>query len=162
MEQQKIGKLILAKRKEKGITQQQLADMLGVTNKAVSKWENGKSMPDIGIIPELCKVLGISISTLFNGEEIENEQIILRLASIIKVLKNNVKMLCMICVGLILCNLPNVLSELVIVSDFLEANTFQSGVLGGVFAGLQLSGTGFFVAGAAGLIYSMRIKHSFQ
>ena len=41
MEQQKIGKLISEKRKEKGITQQQLADMLGVTNKAVSKWENG-------------------------------------------------------------------------------------------------------------------------
>ena len=67
MEQQKIGKLISEKRKEKGITQQQLADMLGVTNKAVSKWENGKSMPDIGIIPELCKVLGVSISTLLNG-----------------------------------------------------------------------------------------------
>ena len=158
MEQQKIGKLILTKRKEKGFTQQQLADMLGVTNKAVSKWENGKSMPDIGIIPELCKVLDISISTLLNGEEIEDEQIILRLASIIKVLKNNVKMLCTICVGLVLCNLPNVLSEFVIISDFLETNTFQSGILNGVFAGLQLSGTCFFVAGAAGLIYSMRIK----
>ena len=159
MEQQKIGKLILTKRKEKGITQQQLADMLGVTSKVVSKWENGKSMPDVGIIPELCKVLGISISTLFNGEEIEDEQIILRLASIIKVLKNNVKMLCVICIGLILCNLPNALSEVVIVSDFLEANTFQSGVLGGVFAGLQLSGAVFFVAGVADLIYSMRTKH---
>ena len=159
MEQQKIGKLILTKRKEKGITQQQLADMLGVTSRTVSKWENGKSMPDVGIIPELCKVLGISISTLFNGEEIEDEQIILRLASIIKVLKNNVKMLCVICIGLILCNLPNALSEVVIVSDFLEANTFQSGVLGGVFAGVQLSGTAFFVAGVAGLIYSMRTKH---
>lgn len=158
MEQQKIGKLILTKRKEKGFTQQQLADMLGVTNKAVSKWENGKSMPDIGIIPELCKVLDISISTLLNGEEIEDEQIILRLVSIIKVLKNNVKMLCAICVGLVLCNLPNVLSEFVIISEFLETNTFQSGILNGVFAGLQLSGTCFFVAGAAGLIYSMRIK----
>lgn len=130
--------------------------MLGVTNKAVSKWENGKSMPDIGIIPELCKVLDISISTLLNGEETEDEQIILRLASIIKVLKNNVKMLYVICVGLVLCNLPNVLSEFVIISDFLETNTLQSGILNGVFAGLQLSGTCFFVAGVAGLIYSMR------
>ena len=75
--------------------------MLGVTSRTVSKWENGKSMPDVEIIPELCKVLGISISTLFNGEEIEDEQIILRLASIIKVLKNNVKLLCVICIGLI-------------------------------------------------------------
>ena len=155
MEQQKIGTLILTKRKEKGITQQQLADMLGVTNKAVSKWENGKSMPDIGIIPELCNVLDISISTLLNGEETEDEKIILWLASKIKISKNNVKMLCVICLGLVLCNLPNVLSEFVIISDFLEINTFQSGILNGVFAGLQLSGTCFFVVGVVGLIYNI-------
>ena len=90
-------------------------------------------MPDIGIIPELCNVLDISISTLLNGEETEDEKIILWLASKIKILKNNVKMLCVICLGLVLCNLPNVLSEFVIISDFLETNTFQSGILNGVF-----------------------------
>lgn len=113
-------------------------------------------MPDIGIIPELCNVLDISISTLLNGEETEDEKIILWLASKIKILKNNVKMLCVICLGLVLCNLPNVLSEFVIISDFLEINTFQSGILNGVFAGLQLSGTCFFVVGVVGLIYNIR------
>lgn len=87
------------------------------------------------------------------------EQIFLGLELIIKVLKNNVKMLCVICIGLILCNLPNALSEVVIVSDFLEVNTYKSGVLEGAFAGLQLSGAVFFVAGVAGLIYSMRTKN---
>lgn len=67
MEQEKIGKLIASKRKEKGLTQEQLAEKLGVTNKAVSKWENGKSMPDLAIIQELCKILGITVTTLLNG-----------------------------------------------------------------------------------------------
>lgn len=67
MDQKKIGKLIASKRKEKKLTQKQLAEKLGVTNKAVSKWENGKSIPDIGIIQDLCKILDITVTTLLNG-----------------------------------------------------------------------------------------------
>ena len=55
MDQENIGKFIAACRKEKGLTQAVLAEKLGITNRAVSKWENGRCMPDISIIPELIK-----------------------------------------------------------------------------------------------------------
>ena len=73
MNQVKIGKFIKEKRKEKKITQDELAEDLGVTNRAISKWENGNCMPDSGIIPDLCKILGITINDLFHGEIIDKK-----------------------------------------------------------------------------------------
>jgi len=78
MDQVKIGKFISALRKEKGFTQAQLAEMLGITDKAISKWETGRSMPDSGLINELCGILGISVNELFAGERIESEDMIKR------------------------------------------------------------------------------------
>lgn len=71
MDQIKIGKFISLKRKEKGITQSELSEKLYVTDRAVSKWENGICMPDSGTIPELCNILGITINDLFSGEIID-------------------------------------------------------------------------------------------
>lgn len=68
MNQIKIGKFISLKRKEKKLTQSELAEMLGITDRAISKWENGICLPDSGTMPELCKILGITINDLFNGE----------------------------------------------------------------------------------------------
>lgn len=68
MNQIKIGKFIQEKRKEKHITQQELAETLNITDRAISKWENGICMPDVGTIPELCKILDITINDLFSGE----------------------------------------------------------------------------------------------
>ena len=68
MDQIKIGKFISEKRKEKGITQSELAEKLYITDRAISKWENGICMPDVGTIPELCKILNITINDLFSGE----------------------------------------------------------------------------------------------
>lgn len=68
MDQIKIGKFIQNKRKEKNITQQELAEKLNITDRAISKWENGKCMPDVGIIQELCEILNITINDLFSGE----------------------------------------------------------------------------------------------
>ena len=68
MDQIKIGKFISEKRKEKGITQSELAEKLYITDRAISKWENGVCMPDVGTIPELCKILNITINDLFSGE----------------------------------------------------------------------------------------------
>lgn len=71
MDQIKIGKFISKKRKEKNITQEKLAEKLYITDRAISKWENGICMPDTGTIPELCKILDITINDLFSGEVID-------------------------------------------------------------------------------------------
>lgn len=79
MNQEKIGKFICLKRKEKKLTQQELAIKLGVTDRAVSKWERGRGMPDYSLIQKLCEELDISINDLLSGEEnsIEYEKNIL-------------------------------------------------------------------------------------
>jgi len=68
VKQQNTGALIAKKRKEKNLTQEQLAERLQVSNKTVSKWENGKCMPDYSIIELLCKELDITISELLEGK----------------------------------------------------------------------------------------------
>ena len=60
-------------RKEKGVTQRELGDYLGVTNKTVSRWETGKYMPDIAIIPELCNFFDISINEFIFGGRVEED-----------------------------------------------------------------------------------------
>ena len=74
MDQIKIGKFISDRRKSKNITQSVLAEKLGITDRAVSKWENGICLPDVGIMPELCEILSISINDLFSGEIVDMKQ----------------------------------------------------------------------------------------
>ena len=74
MDQIKIGRFISKKRKEKNITQSELAEKLGISDRAVSKWENGLCMPDAGNIPELCKILDITINDLFSGEVVDMKE----------------------------------------------------------------------------------------
>ena len=69
MDSKKIGEYIQIKRKEKGLTQSQLGDILGVTSKAVSKWETGVAIPDVSLFPEVTKVLNITIEELLKGED---------------------------------------------------------------------------------------------
>ena len=73
MDQIKIGKFISSCRKEQGMTQAALAEKLGISDRAVSKWETGKSMPDSGIMLELCSLLGINVNELLSGEKIMTE-----------------------------------------------------------------------------------------
>lgn len=73
MEQKKIGRFIASCRKEQGFTQVVLAEKLGITDRAVSKWENGRSLPDAAIMPELCDLLKINLNELFSGERIAME-----------------------------------------------------------------------------------------
>jgi len=68
MDQVKIGKFIAERRKAAGLTQMQLAERLLITDRAVSKWENGRSLPDSSIMLELCSILGISVNELLCGE----------------------------------------------------------------------------------------------
>ncbi|MBP3313064.1 MAG: helix-turn-helix transcriptional regulator [Oscillospiraceae bacterium] len=87
MDQVKIGKFIAERRKQVNLTQVQLAERLNITDRAVSKWERGKTMPDSSIMLELCSILGISVNELLSGEEItmennnqKNEQLLLELS----------------------------------------------------------------------------------
>ena len=73
MDQIKIGKFIASCRKEEGMTQAELAEKLGISDRAVSKWETGKSMPDSGIMLELCEFLKINVNELLSGERIMAE-----------------------------------------------------------------------------------------
>ena len=73
MDQVKIGKFIAECRKKVNLTQMQLAEKLGITDKAVSKWERGIAMPDTSIMLELCDNLGISVNELLSGEKISME-----------------------------------------------------------------------------------------
>lgn len=73
MEQEKIGKFILKLRKEKNMTQKELAEKLGVTDRAISKWENGRGMPEVSLMKPLCDELGISVNELLSGEKIKSE-----------------------------------------------------------------------------------------
>ena len=75
MAKQTMGEIISNLRREKGMTQKDLADRMGVTDKAVSKWETGQGFPDISLLEPLAKALGISVIELMNGEHIINKNI---------------------------------------------------------------------------------------
>lgn len=74
MEKEKIGKYIRKKRIEKGMTQQQLAEKIQVTEKAVSRWETGRGVPDISLLEPLAEELHVSVTELLNGEERVQEE----------------------------------------------------------------------------------------
>ncbi|MDE7004315.1 MAG: helix-turn-helix domain-containing protein [Oscillospiraceae bacterium] len=74
MDQMKVGKFIAALRKEQGLTQEALGEKLGVTNKTVSRWENGNYMPDIELLVPLGELLGVSVNELLAGERLSDEQ----------------------------------------------------------------------------------------
>lgn len=73
MNQEKIGRFIAVNRKKKKLTQSDLAEKLGVTDRSVSNWENGKNMPDLSLFKPLCDILGITINELLSGENVEEE-----------------------------------------------------------------------------------------
>lgn len=68
MDQEKIGKFIASCRKKQNLTQAELAEKLNITDRAISKWENGRGMPDSSIMLELCNILQITVNDLLNGE----------------------------------------------------------------------------------------------
>ena len=73
MNQINIGRFIAECRKKSNLTQMQLAEKLGITDKAISKWERGLAMPDTSIMLELCDILRISVNELLSGEKINTE-----------------------------------------------------------------------------------------
>ena len=87
----KIGKYIAGKRKSLGMTQNQLAEKLGMSDKSVSKWERGVCLPDVSVYKELCSILGISLNEFLAGEDIAQENLIQKSeTNIIEVIKDNI------------------------------------------------------------------------
>ena len=93
MSQEKIGKFIAKCRKEKNMTQQELALKLDVTDRAISNWENGRRLPDYSIIEKLCNELDITVNELIEGKELnESEEQILADKNIISILTTKEKL----------------------------------------------------------------------
>ena len=111
MNQEKIGKFIAENRKLKKITQSELAEKLGVTDRAISNWENGKNMPDLSLFKPLCDILDITINELISGEKINNkeyneklEENLINTIDYIDKKKNNtndIKSICMLILGIL-------------------------------------------------------------
>lgn len=143
MNQEKTGAFIAQLRKESNMTQVQLADELGVTNKAISKWENGKCMPDYGIIKPLCQELGITVSELIDGEVkadssirvFDEEQILDMLGRIQQLEKQRMSILgiLLIVMGIALFAFSQLLGG----TDFRD---FLSGLMMGISVGEMLAG----------------------
>lgn len=97
MDQIKIGKFIASCRKEQGMTQAVLAEKLGISDRAVSKWETGKSMPDSGIMLDLCELLKINVNELLSGERIMAEAYDKRAEECGSIIRVCVREVCSIC-----------------------------------------------------------------
>lgn len=150
MDIQKIGNYIAYKRKAQGMTQDDLGKLLGVTNKAVSKWENGKCLPDASLYEDLCKALGMTLNELMAGSDIENAQ--LREVSeqnIEEVLKayQHLKSLKDICIGLLLLFIGRLMPPAQLKDTASEASQFIFGVSEGVSIGITLIGIAVVVMG---------------
>lgn len=74
MNQKKVGEFIAQLRKEQNMTQEVLGEKLGVTNKTVSRWENGNYMPDVSVLAELCSILGVSVNELISGKRLTADE----------------------------------------------------------------------------------------
>lgn len=143
MNQSATGKFISIKRKQKNMTQEQLAGKLGVSNKTISKWETGKCMPDYSIVKSLCEELEITVAELMDGEISEEksvrtydgEQIIdlLRRTQELEKQKNTLYGIILIVMGIAL----QALSYTIGGSDFKDC---ISGVLLGLSIGEMLAG----------------------
>lgn len=152
MDLSKIGAFIADRRKKQGLTQSQLAEMLYITDRAVSKWERGKSMPDSSIMLDLCKALKISVNDLLSGEvtvmENYNEKLEQTILEMVKEKEKADKRL------LTLEIVIGVLSCLFIFIPIMFAS-FIPGIGDGVRIGLILSG---FIPGVVGLGFAIRIE----
>lgn len=150
MDIQKIGSYIAYKRKAKGMTQDDLGKLLGLTNKAVSKWENGKCLPDASLFEDLCKALDMSLNELMAGHDIESAQLSeVSEQNIEEVLKayQHLKPLKEICIGLLLLFIGRFMPLTQLKDTASEASQFIFGVSEGVSIGITLIGIAVVIMG---------------
>ena len=166
MDQIKIGRFIADRRKKANLTQMQLAEKLNITDRAISKWENGKSLPDSSIMLELCDVLGISVNDLLSGEVVTmenyNKEIEKNLLDMIKQKEQADKRLAAaeVFIGI---TATIVLFALVFVAAFVQMETWLKIAL--IVSGFILFLAGCFYAlrleQAAGYYMCKHCKHSY-
>ena len=150
MDQLTTGRFISRKRKSKNLTQEQLAEILGVSNKTISKWETGKCMPDYAIVKNLCETLEITVAELMDGEDADqksvrtydNKQImdLLRRTQELEKQKNILYGIILVVMGIALLAVSHTLGG----SDIKD---FFSGILFGVSIGEMLVGVYVIVRG---------------
>lgn len=134
----RTGQLISAKRKEAGLTQEKLAEKIGVTNKTVSKWETGKCMPDYSVVPELCRELNITAGELLSGEENEEKSDANLLEALERIQKLEKERTLLLGLVLIIMGMTlSALSQLTGGSDFKD---FISGVMMGLSVSIMIIG----------------------
>jgi len=138
---QKIGSFIATLRKEQNLTQEQLADKLGVSNRSVSRWENGKTLPDISIMYPLCQILNISIGELLSGTrqtaQTQRRDAILTVLTMFDRERQQKRNTLNACFAL------GFLSLLAVILTVDALTSLQSGVLAGL--GIIFHATGFFL-----------------
>ena len=129
MDQIKIGRFIAQCRKKANLTQMQLAEKLNITDRAVSKWERGKALPDSSIMLELCGVLGITVNDLLSGEEInmennnqKNEQLLLDMA---KELENKNKIIWSTMWAIMIVSITALIAGLFVARFFIPEGVWQ-------------------------------------
>ena len=134
MDHTDTGKFITKKRKEQNLTQEQLAERLGVSNKTISKWETGKCMPDYSVIELLCKELNTTLAELMNGEENEksihtydNEQIVEMLKEI-----QNLRNMKILLIGFFLILMGGIQLALSQIFGGTDVQDFLSGLMLGI------------------------------
>ena len=151
MDQLKIGKFIAECRKKKNLTQMQLAEKLNITDRAVSKWETGKSLPDSSIMLELCKLLEISVNDLLSGEVVTmenyNKEMENRLIEMIKQKEENDKRLLTLewvigILSVIILLTPALVAAYVPMEEWLRVVVAFSG----------------FIPGLVGIFYAVKIE----
>ena len=151
MDQIKIGKFIAERRKEKGLTQMQLAQELGITDRAVSKWENGRALPDASLMLPLCEHLGISVTELLCGEVITmenvNQELEKQLLEMVREKEQRDKQMLRIewVLGILSCI---ILFVPIIIAAYVPMENWRRIVL--IFSG--------FIPGIVGLCFAMKIE----
>lgn len=142
MNQSAIGNFIAQKRKEKNLTQAQLAQILGISNKTISKWETGRCMPDYSIIKKLCEELGITLSELIDGEEEKESIRVYDDEQILELLKRiqNLEQQKNILYGILLITMGIALLAVSQTFGGSDVKDFLSGTLLGISIGEMLAG----------------------
>lgn len=145
MNQTTIGNYIAQKRRAQNLTQEQLAEKLGVSNKTISKWENGKCMPDYSIIQKLCTALHVTLSELMDGEDAADSSVrVYDDAQILDLLRRTQELehLKGILYGLVLIVLGIACGTMSKTTGGTDVQDFVSGVLMGLSVAEILTGIG--------------------